>query len=310
MRLEAARRGLLDGMGRGLGWFSLALGAGLLAAPRTITRLSGVEDSAIAPVLVRIIGARQVGHAAILLGGRHPDPWTWTRVAGDAMDLAALGMAMTSRHGVRRLRTAVTAGTIAGLAAVDILVAVAGTRHARKGPMRLHSSVTVNRPREEVYRFWHDFGNLPRFMFHLESVESDGDGRRSHWKAKAPAGRTVEWDAEVVEDAPNQMIAWRSLPGAKVPNRGRVRFMPAGGGRGTEVRVELEYLPPGGAAGRLIAMLFGEEPRQQVADDLRRFKQVVETGEVVRSEGSPDSLSLRHRVMQRPARPARQEGPR
>ncbi len=151
--------------------------------------------------------------------------------------------------------------------------------------MDVTSVITVNRPAEELYRFWHDFENLPRFMDHLESVQATGDGR-SHWKAKAPAGQSVEWDAEVIEDHPNELIAWRSLDGTGVNNAGSVRFNAAPGDRGTEVRVELRYDPPGGALGGAVARLFGEEPGQQVRDDLRRFKQVVETGETTVSDAS------------------------
>ena len=146
-------------------------------------------------------------------------------------------------------------------------------------------TITIKRPRTEVYGFWHNFENLPRFMAHLESVQVL-DERRSHWKAKAPAGTTVEWDAETVEDRPNELIAWRSLEGSSVPNSGTVQFKDAPGDRGTEVRVELRYQPPGGKIGALFAKLFGEEPEQQVKGDLRRFKQVMETGEVVHSDAS------------------------
>jgi uncharacterized membrane protein len=122
-------------------------------------------------------------------------------------------------------------------------------------------------------------------MRHLESVRVTGEGR-SHWVARAPAGTTVEWDAEVVEDRPNELIAWRSLPGSEVPNSGTVRFALAPGGRGTEVRVELQYDPPGGKLAAVVAKLFREEPSQQVQDDLRNFKQVLEIGEVTLSDAS------------------------
>jgi uncharacterized membrane protein len=169
--------------------------------------------------------------------------------------------------------------------------------------MQAKTAITINRPVEEVYRFWRDLSNLPSFMNHLESVEVTGDGR-SHWTANAPAGRTVSWDAELVEDKPNQRIAWRSLEGSQVSNSGSVSFTPAPGERGgTEVRVELGYDPPGGALGKVVAKLFGEEPQQQVTDDLRRLKQVLETGEVVRSEGSPEGARSLRLVTQRPAQP-------
>lgn len=151
--------------------------------------------------------------------------------------------------------------------------------------MHVKKTITVNRPPDEVYRYWHDFENLPNFMDHLESVRTTGEGR-SHWKAKAPVGQTVEWDAEIVEDRANELIAWRSIEGADVDNKGSVRFKPAPAGQGTEVHVELEYSPPGGVIGAAVAKLFGEEPSQQIGSDLRAFKQVMETGEVVRSDAS------------------------
>ena len=150
---------------------------------------------------------------------------------------------------------------------------------------RVRKSVTVNRPAEEVYAFWRNFENLPRFMQHLESVQVSGDGR-SHWRAKAPAGKTVEWDAEITEDRPNELIAWRTVEGADVPNAGVVRFVAAPGGRGTEIHVDLQYDPPAGKIGALFAKLFGEEPSQQVNGDLRRLKQVLEIGEVTQSDAT------------------------
>ena len=168
--------------------------------------------------------------------------------------------------------------------------------------MEARTAVTIRRPVEEVYGFWRDFANLPTFMYHLKSVEPTGDGR-SHWTANAPAGATVDWDAELVEDQPNALIAWASLEGSKVANSGSVAFTPAPGGDGTEVRVELSYDPPGGALGKVVAKLFGEEPQQQISADLRRLKQVLETGEVVRSEGSPEGARSLRLVTQRPAQP-------
>jgi uncharacterized membrane protein len=139
-------------------------------------------------------------------------------------------------------------------------------------------------------------------MYHVESVSTTGD-RRSHWVAKGPAGTTVEWDAEVVDDLPGQRIAWRSVEGASVESSGSVRFRPAPADQGTEVYVELQYSPPAGALGAVVAKLFGEEPGQQVGDDLRRFKQIVETGEVVRSDGSPLGSRTQNQTRQQDAHP-------
>jgi uncharacterized membrane protein len=139
--------------------------------------------------------------------------------------------------------------------------------------IKVERSVRVNRPPEEVYRFWRQLENLPRFMDHLESV-TVLDENRSHWVAKAPAGARVEWEASIHNEIENELIAWRSLPGADVDNAGSVHFTPAGGG--TEVRVVLSYDPPAGKVGATVAKLLGEEPGQQVEEDLRRFKQVME----------------------------------
>jgi uncharacterized membrane protein len=158
--------------------------------------------------------------------------------------------------------------------------------------IRVEKSITINKSPEELYRFWRNFENLPRFMNHLESVQTTGEGR-SHWVAKAPAGSTVEWDAEVYNEKEGELIAWRSLDGADVDNAGSVRFEPAINGRGTTVRVTLRYDPPGGALGAAVARLFGENPEQQVEEDLRRFKQVMETGEVTTTEGQPSGRAAR-----------------
>jgi len=144
----------------------------------------------------------------------------------------------------------------------------------RGAGVKVERSVTVNRPVQEVYHFWRNFENLPRFMDHLESVTVI-DENRSHWVAKAPAGTRVEWDATIHNEIENQLIAWRSLPAADVNNAGSVHFTDTGSGQ-TEVRVVLSYEPPAGKLGAAVAKLLGEEPSKQVGDDLRRFKQVME----------------------------------
>ncbi|HEY0079305.1 MAG TPA: SRPBCC family protein [Pyrinomonadaceae bacterium] len=158
--------------------------------------------------------------------------------------------------------------------------------------VKVEKSMTINRSPEELYRFWRNFENLPRIMSHLESVRVTSEGR-SHWVAKAPAGTTVEWDAEIYNEKENELIAWRSLEGSQVNNAGSVRFQPAAGGRGTEVKVSLKYDPPGGTIGAALAKLFGEEPEQQVREDLRRFKQFMETGETPTTEGQASGRSAR-----------------
>ncbi|KJH71349.1 cyclase [Aliterella atlantica CENA595] len=152
--------------------------------------------------------------------------------------------------------------------------------------IKVEKTVTINKPAAELYRFWHDFSNFGNFMKHVKSVTVVND-KRSHWVATAPLGATVEWDADIIEDRENEFISWASVEGADIDNSGFVRFKPAPGDRGTEVKVVMEYAPPGGAVTATIAKLFGEEPEQQIGDDLRRFKMLMEAGEIATTEGQP-----------------------
>lgn len=283
-----------DRLATALGWFSIGLGLAEVLAPKGVARLIGVGNDH--PVLFRLLGLREIASGVGILTQQRPAGWLWSRVAGDALDLSLLGAALKSDDS-NRARVVIATVAVVGVTALDVLDAqqLSRSSSANGATVRV-KSVTINHPPEEVYRFWRDFQNLPRFMSHLESVQVTGENR-SHWVAKAPAGTTVEWDAEITEDRPNELIAWRSLEGADVNNSGSVRFERAPGGRGTEVTVELQYDPPGGVIGASIARLFGEEPEQQIKGDLARFKQVMETGEVVRSDASI------HRGMH-PAQPA------
>ena len=153
------------------------------------------------------------------------------------------------------------------------------------GKVHVSKSLTINKSPSELYGFWRNFENLPKFMTHLESVKNS-DGNKSHWKAKAPLGQSVEWDAEITSERENERIGWRSLEGADIPNSGVVEFKPTTN-RGTEVKVSLTYEAPGGALGAMFAKLFGEEPSQQVYGDLYRFKSLMESGEVITVDGQP-----------------------
>jgi len=148
--------------------------------------------------------------------------------------------------------------------------------------IRVEKSVSVNATPEQLYAFWRNFENLPRFMDHLEMVHVIDD-KRSHWRAKGPAGIKAEWDAEIINEIPNELIGWRSVDGSNVNNAGSVHFTPTP--RGTEVKVVLRYDPPGGALGAAFAKMFGEDPEHQVNEELRRFRQLVETGEIATTEG-------------------------
>ena len=155
---------------------------------------------------------------------------------------------------------------------------------AREG-VKVEHSVTVNRPAGEVYRFWRNLSELPRFMDHLNEVRETGAGK-SHWVARGPLGMSVAWDAELIEDRP-EVISWRSLPGSDVDTAGSVHFTAAPAGRGTEVRVTLKYDPPAGKLGHALAQVFGGSPDRQIEEDLHRFKSVMETGTTPTTQGQP-----------------------
>jgi len=203
---------------------------------------------------------------------------------------AGLGLILLS------LRSRETVGTLMATGGALLLAGAAMGRGVGDAAMAIQrtpddqiavqKAVTVAMPVGEVYSFWRRFENLPRFMDHLESVTvADGDGTRSHWVARAPLGKTVEWDAEITEDRPGELIAWRSLEGSQITNEGQVEFRAAPGDRGTEVHVSLKYRPPGGSMGASIARLLGEEPAVQIGEDLRRLKRLLEVGLVPTTAG-------------------------
>ena len=237
-------------------------------------------------MLLRLFGLREMASGVGILTQHRPAPWMWGRIGGDALDLACLGAALTSDDG-RPGRIAAAMVAVAGVTALDVLCSQQLSQRAPQGQgRRVESSIAINRAPAHLYRFWRDFQNLPRFLPHLRSVRVD-TAQLSHWVAQGPAGTTVTWDAEIIDDRPDALIAWRSLAGADVDQAGSARFEEAPGGRGTFVRVCMEYHPPGGALGTVVATLFGEEPGQHIQEGLRRFKQLMEAGETATTAGQP-----------------------
>jgi uncharacterized membrane protein len=288
-----------DRLARALGWASLGLGVPGVARPGAVAKAVGVDDAPAQRAVATVVGVRELAAAAGLLQRTSP-AWLWARVGGDAMDLALLGRALKNHDRRSLRRTAVVTASVVGITAVDLYAAV--TRSGRTTVMELTATTTVHRPPQEVYAYWRDLEHLPLFMAHLEEVRVTGE-RTSHWRASGPLGKDVEWDAEITEDVPGERIAWRWAESADVPHQGAVRFVPAPGGRGTEVHVMLKASMPGGKLGLAVTRFFGAEPHQQLDDNLRRFKQVMETGEVVRSDGAPWGKRARREFPQRPARP-------
>jgi uncharacterized membrane protein len=284
-------------LARGLGWFSIGLGLAEIFLPKTLQGQLGIKGHT---GLVQAMGARELTSGLGILSNRNQPVWLWSRVVGDIVDLALLGSAYNKSRRNARNRIMLAAGSVLAVTALDVLCSSRQTAGANNGqperqpgqkPRRDHTIkvITINRPPSEIYQFWRNFENLPRFMHHLRSVTVLGNGQ-SHWVAKGPGGKDVEWDAELVQEKTNELIAWRSLPGSEVENAGSVRFEPATGGRGTVVRVHIQYRPPGGALGRTVAKLFAQNPEKQIANDLLRLKQFLETGEVATTDGQPSGL--------------------
>jgi uncharacterized membrane protein len=279
-----------DSLEQGLGWFSIALGTAAVAAPRLVCMLAGVRS----PTIMRLVGARELTAGIGILTQRNRAPWLWSRVVGDTFDLAGLLVALARRSS--RGRAAVAIAAVAGVTALDVVAAlrITGSRtmgHTVPGvsgrtDIYLERSIAIGKSPAECYQFWRSFENLPRFMQSIESVRQLDD-RRSRWVASGPLGTRLEWTSEITADRPGEEIAWRTLEDSGAANAGSVRFEPAPGGRGTIVRVSLHYSPLGGTLGAGLVKLLGHDPQSRVREDLRRFKQVMEAGEIPTTRGQP-----------------------
>ncbi len=295
------------------GGLSSGIGAWYAAAPRHFLQTIGARPTRRRIIATRLVAAQELMVGSALMADGRATRWLASRVAGDALHGAML--ALTSRSSdINRTQMRATWAAWVGITAADIAATAAASRIEKNGVNQdeptgsskdaakvadgsIRRTVTINREPHDVYEYWRNLENLPTFMKHLERVD-EIDARLSHWVAKAPIG-TVDWDAEITDDRPGELIAWESTTGSQVWNTGEVEFRRATNDRGTEVHVRLEYSPPGGAFGAAIARILGEEPRNQIAGDLRRLKQVLETGEVIVSESVAEGGSRK----QRPAQP-------
>jgi uncharacterized membrane protein len=247
MKIRHTKNGT-GGVARTLGWFSVGLGLTEMMAPHRHKQ-------------ARLIGAGKV--------------------------LSGVGI-LAGARGASRARVAAAAAAVTGASALHTYYSRHATAHDGFGSeaMRFTETVTVNRPPDECYHFWRKIEDFPAFMTYLKSVRETGGGR-SHWVAQGPAGREIAWDAEITEDVPGEVIAWRTLPGSDVPNAGRVLFQHAPRGHGTFVRLLMEYDPPAHAAGAWLAKLLGKDPKAHAYQNLHRFKQLIETGEVATTKDQP-----------------------
>jgi uncharacterized membrane protein len=281
----------IERLARALGWFSLCLGLVQIVAPRKVAQMVGIPGDADERKVMRAVGLREIANGLGILTQAKPTPWLWARVGGDAMDLALLSSAMTSPR-AEKSRVAAATAAVLGIAAADTLVSTRITRApdaafaaGQDRDVQASAAITINAPLAEVFRFWEDPRNLPRFMRDTATIEATGE-RKTRWSLSAPAGVTVEWDVEITESSPNERISWRTGEGSPVGAIGTVRFREAPRGQGTEVIFDTHFTPPGGELGKTIGGLFAEALETRIGNDLRRVKQLIELGEIVQSDDS------------------------
>lgn len=262
-------------LAEGMGWFSLALGAPQLLRPDLVDHAIGVYDDERSRLTQRLVGVRELAAAAGLLVQRRYREWLWARSAGDVLDLALLGVSFVRKDRDPR-RLAVATASVVGVLATDLYGAIRFSSSS-EGSKLVKASITIRAPREEVERRWRQLVRQPGTDLRLAPLE-------------------------VTVDEPGRRVTFRTPDGADRRVSGVARFVDAPGDRGTEVHVEMEYEP--GALGGAVQKLMGEEPLQLIKDDLRRFRQLLEVGEIVRSESTPGGVSAKEYLRQRPAQPA------
>jgi uncharacterized membrane protein len=274
---------------RNLGILSLALGAGGLLMPGAVSRMSGLQQHR---GLLPLVGLRELAAGIGLLSSRNPTPWLWSRVVGDGMDLAVILSSLLSPGNPRRASAAVTAAVVAAITAIDTRESLRSSQSnavstTGAAPDALVSaSVIVGKSPQECYEFWRDPTNITRISPMIESV-TVLDERTSRWLIRSPLGNQIEWDSKITGETPGERISWRSVDGGGLYHAGVVRFERATGNRGTLVSTSVHFRVPGGSAGMGLAKLLGANPRSEVREDLRRFKQLLEAGEIPTTRGQP-----------------------
>lgn len=288
-----------------LGLFSIGLGLSQLLAPRAVARAIGVNDDPGTAALMRTCGLRELACGVGILNEPRPGPWLWTRVAGDVMDLALLTGALAS-DATDHDRLAGATAAVLGVTALDLREAVRLSNVRRRhvlddGRIEVRRAITVQRPVEELYAFWRDFRNLKHVLPDIREVELQGE-HLSRWRVRGPGGKELEWTSRLTEDRPHELIAWHSIGDADLENEGRVEFRTSPDAQGTEIVVKMWYRPPMGTIGTAVATMLGQAPEQELWEALRYLKQVLETGEILLSEGTLHSDGF----LQRPAQPPKE----
>jgi len=276
--------------------------------PTAVARLSGLEQHR---RLLPLIGLRELAAGIGLLSTSNPTPWLWARVVGDGMDLAVILSSLLSPRNPRRMSAAVTAAVVGAITAIDTRESLrtSSSNTVSSAPDALVSaSVIIGKSSQECYEFWRNPTNMTRISPMVESV-TVLDERTSRWLIRSPLGTRIEWDSKITGDTPGQRISWRSVDGGGLYHAGVVRFEPATGNRGTLVSTSVHFRVPGGSAGVGLAKLLGANPRSEIREDLRRFKQLMEAGEIPTTRGQPSGRRSLFGRMTREGRLSRQGSP-
>lgn len=265
-----------------LGWLSIGLAAAAVLAPRSVGRLTGLGDRS---SLLRLVGLRELASGLGLLTRENKAPWLAARVAGDVMDLA-IALAAVGPENPRRGRALATLGVVGAIAAADLSACGRAASGRDSAEAYLHTAIVVNKSAQECYEFWRDVQNLPRFMRLVEAVEPI-DERHTSWKIRGPGDVKLQWTTELTADEPSKRLAWRARDDLGLQHAATVRFQNAKGVRGTLVTVFAQYHAAVGTAAVGIRKLLGSDPASVLREDLRRFKQLIEAGEVPSTRGQP-----------------------
>ena len=272
-------------LARGLGWFSVCLGLAEVISGRELDRYLGTGRR---EGILRLFGLRELGAGAVILAQREPNAASvWSRVGGDVMDLIFLGTALEEQRNKTRLeRLTIATATVGAITAFDIYCAwqlgrthKTGEANEGKTVGRAEANSTINGTPEELYALWRDPKTLPQVMGHFATVTAQSEDH-ADWTVHGPAGTALQWKSQIVQEEPGQFMRWYSLPGAKIPNGGSIKFTPATGGRGTVATLEVDFNPPGGVFGKAAAKALGVVPQALAVKALRRFKALAEAGEI------------------------------
>lgn len=278
-------------LAQGIGWYSIALAVVELISPKTVNQTIGIKDDPLHHNLVRVRGVRELISGIGIVASRKPAGYLWSRVAGDVIDFALVGQALTHRRNNKQKLLIATAA-FSAVALLDVVAALSQTHKKDTPNLRLKRSIKVNGTPDELYELWRQPETLPKIMKHFAEF-THIDAQRSHWKIPAAVGPALEWEAVIVEEREGKYLRWESLPGTTLPTRGWVNFRSLGKGDKTEVCLCLDFEPPAGALGEAALKLVQGIPNGLVQDMLNQFKTLSQTHKNISLTGNHNPSTVK-----------------